>query len=172
MFIIGLEHCGRKFRINIIRISMWFRLLHQFLQPIFLYTGRIYADVMGYLILLDLKDIFITIVDIINPAIQIVVLPIDMLSEITIQANKSSSIEDVFAGTALLIILFYVNIKWGTWNPITMIIDIIVTGLISIRIILQLFSINTNNGGKKEENIEEKEVYDSRPQKRRSTRIK
>ena len=151
---IALENSGRKYGVEWVRLSVWLCRIYQLLQPLFLYAGRLYANVMGYLVLIDFDDILITINDIAHPVLQITILPFKALVEIQRQAELTSSIYHVFAGTVLAVVLVGVNLIWGMWYRITLLVDIIVSFLVCMRILWLIFD-KEKNGMEEDDSIEE-----------------
>lgn len=175
LIIITLEHSGRKSGVEWVRLSVWLCRIHRLLQPLFLYAGRLYADVMGYLVLIDLDDILMTINDIVNPVHQIAILPFEALVEIPRQAHLTSSLYHVLAGTTLVVVLVGANLLWGVWHNVTLIIDVIVSGLVCARIIWMIFNKETNgmeenNDIEENDDIEDNESQESYQRNRRRNR--
>lgn len=150
---ITLEHAGRNYGWECVRLSIWLNRLHQFLQPLFLSVGRMYANVIGCLILIDIEDILTTIIDICHPVCLILVIPFDVLVEIDIEAERTSSIFHVLAGTTLAVVLVYGTLTLGVWNPVIMIVNIIVSWLVFMRITWIILDKDTNS--KEETNCKE-----------------
>ena len=175
LIIIALENSGRKYGVEWVRLSVWLGRIHQLLQPLFLYTGRLYADVMGYLVFIDLDDILMTINDILHPVHQITILPFEALAEIPKQAELTSSLYHVLAGTVLVVVLVGANLLWGVWHNVTLIIDVIVSGLICMRIGWLIFNKETNgmeenNDIEENDDIEDNESQESYQRNRRRNR--
>jgi hypothetical protein len=107
------EHVGRTMIGTTLRPSVWFTFCTETAQQMFRSMGKFWAILSSFLVYLDLKEIKITLIDLVKPCVEFIASPLNFFSGFAAHAWTYLSDEGlVYVGAFILgCVLLWVGYK-------------------------------------------------------------
>ena len=129
-----LEHFGKKLKFKFIRISYWLNKIYPILRPIYIFIGKLYAELMTFLSMIDLDDLLDTARVIFGSSYKVCIgLPLDSIKSMYNHANKIASFGMVILGTHIVLIIGYMYYFYREYNTYTHLVSAFIIIMIVAR---------------------------------------
>ncbi len=133
MIVFVMEHLGKKFQLPYLRISHYLRGLYGVLHPVFAWFGTLYAEVMSYLHLIDIGDVYDTFRQLVRPIARLLTLPNVSWSAMVARARRIASVKIVISGSVVALGHVLANVLFPSYRVTIVVSALLVCTLAVLR---------------------------------------